>query len=238
TMTEFIMPKVDDKFELLEAFEDATKLAVKSNRFAFARKDSNLIEYNENYLLSFCNILKKKNAVVTKDNLTTTTEIMWVVTKVVLNYNHFIVELYKVAIFSQYCVMNLKNLIQQLHDNYAPTHIIISAVNKVINSSNNDSAQKLLKLFEEHDYMAAAKCVMQCPEVLIIDSTYKTNIYKFSLVSAIGINNSLNIFKKAAEKAHASEKVELYVQSLIKNLKMWNLAYTKHFCNMGISTIR
>ncbi|CAG8855980.1 4000_t:CDS:1, partial [Gigaspora margarita] len=39
---ESIMPKVDDKFELLEAFENAAKSAAKVNGFAFARKDSNL----------------------------------------------------------------------------------------------------------------------------------------------------------------------------------------------------
>ncbi|CAG8855080.1 17094_t:CDS:2, partial [Gigaspora margarita] len=52
---------------------------------------------------------------------------------------------------------------------------------------NNNSAQKLLKLFEE-----PAKCVARCPEVLIVDATYKTNIYKFLFVSAIGINNVSN----------------------------------------------
>ncbi|CAG8857362.1 14645_t:CDS:1, partial [Gigaspora margarita] len=71
--------------------------------------------------------------------------------------------------------------------------------------------QKLLKLFEERDYMViplktvkghlthlffshveAAKCVVRCPEVFIVDATYKTNIYKFPLVSAIGINNVSN----------------------------------------------
>ncbi|CAG8827184.1 2142_t:CDS:1, partial [Dentiscutata erythropus] len=33
---------VNDKFESLEAFEDAAKAAAKSNMFAFAKKDSNL----------------------------------------------------------------------------------------------------------------------------------------------------------------------------------------------------
>ncbi|CAG8756375.1 10498_t:CDS:2, partial [Cetraspora pellucida] len=76
---------------------------------------------------------------------------------------------------------------------------------------NNDSTQTLLKLLEERNYVVvphktvkgylthlfffhieAAKCVAKCPEVLIVDSTYRTNIYKYSLVSVVGINNISN----------------------------------------------
>ncbi|CAG8693920.1 7903_t:CDS:2 [Dentiscutata erythropus] len=35
-------------------------------------------------------------------------------------------------------------------------------------------------------------CVAKCPEALIVDSTYKTNICKYSFVSAISINNISN----------------------------------------------
>jgi len=73
---------------------------------------------------------------------------------------------------------------------------------------NNNSTQKLLKLLEERNYMVvplkttkgylthlffshveAIKCVARCSEVLIVDSTYKTNVYKYPLASAVGINN-------------------------------------------------
>ncbi|CAG8826309.1 39282_t:CDS:2, partial [Gigaspora margarita] len=73
---------------------------------------------------------------------------------------------------------------------------------------NNNSTQGFLKLLEKRDYMVvplktikkylihlffshikAAKCVAKCSEVLVMDSIYKTNIYKYLLVSAIGINN-------------------------------------------------
>ncbi|CAG8584967.1 20804_t:CDS:2, partial [Gigaspora margarita] len=77
--------------------------------------------------------------------------------------------------------------------------------------SNNDPTQRFLKLLEERDYMVvllklvkgylthlffshieSAKWVAKCPEVLIMDSIYKTNIYKYPLVSAVGITNISN----------------------------------------------
>ncbi|CAG8843933.1 26994_t:CDS:2, partial [Gigaspora margarita] len=75
---------------------------------------------------------------------------------------------------------------------------------------NDDPMWKLLRFFEECSYIVIpsktakgylthlffhtelAKCIAKCPEVLIVDSTYKTNIYKYPLVSAIGINNISN----------------------------------------------
>ncbi|CAG8835245.1 8504_t:CDS:2, partial [Gigaspora margarita] len=249
----------------------------------------------------------------------------WIVTKVILDHDHPMVELNKVATFLQYRVMNLnqKNLIRRLHNNNAPTHVITTAANEVIDSGiictkdvvnkcariryalnegyNNDLAQKLLKLFEE-----PAKCVARCSEVLIVDATYKTNIYKFPLVKdeteapytwflqtlcteiyntysclpdvfisdrdqalrnasskhileqnlkanchklfktdddyevfkkevmnlrfitvEEQISQSLSAVKKAVEKAHTPEKVESYIQTLMKDSTMWISAYTK-----------
>ncbi|CAG8804216.1 32470_t:CDS:2 [Gigaspora margarita] len=292
------MPKVDDKFELLEAFKDAAKSAAKANRFAFARKNSNLTgcQQKSPYV-----ILQSANKVIDGGII---------------------------------CTKDIVNKCARIR----------YALNK---GSNNDSAQKLLKLFEE-----SAKCMARCSKVLIVDATYKTNIYKFPLVSAIGINNvsnkkgalasfqiaiawiedeseasytwflqtlcieiyntygclldvfildrdqalrnasskvfpesnkmlcvwhileqnlkanfhklfktdddyevfkkevvglyfttvkeqisqSLDAVKKAAEKAHMPEKVESYIQTLMKDSRMWISAYTKWHCNMGIST--
>ncbi|CAG8778698.1 41073_t:CDS:2 [Gigaspora margarita] len=77
--------------------------------------------------------------------------------------------------------------------------------------SNNDPIQRFLKLLEECNYMVvllksvkgylthlffayieSAKWVAKCPEVLIVYSTYRTNIYKYPLVSAIGITSISN----------------------------------------------
>ncbi|CAG8781103.1 18028_t:CDS:2, partial [Dentiscutata erythropus] len=76
---------------------------------------------------------------------------------------------------------------------------------------NNNSTQTLLKLFEEYNYVVVpykmakeylthlfffhievAKCVGRCSEVLIVNSIYKPNIYKYPLVSTVGINNISN----------------------------------------------
>ncbi|CAG8669603.1 768_t:CDS:2 [Dentiscutata erythropus] len=126
-----------------------------------------------------------------------------------------------------------------------------AAVNKSMDSEMifskniiNKRARIRLALNEE-----VAKYAAKCPEVLIVDSTYQTNIYKYPLISAVGINNisnkrgalasyqiaiawiedekkeeeilqSLNTIKKAAKKAHSPEKIELYIQTWMKDLKM------------------
>ncbi|CAG8855102.1 36257_t:CDS:1, partial [Gigaspora margarita] len=41
-MSKPLMPNVNDKFDSLEAFEDAARSAAKYEGFAFSRKDSNL----------------------------------------------------------------------------------------------------------------------------------------------------------------------------------------------------
>ncbi|CAG8696578.1 13689_t:CDS:2, partial [Dentiscutata heterogama] len=414
-MSKPLMPNVNDKFDSLEAFEDAARLAAKYEGFAFSRKDSNLTGCKGKSLFVVLQCTKEETskrkkttkregcpvyirATATKCHSTTSvlnTEVRWIVTKAVLEHKHTMLELDEVATFLQYRAMSLnqKNLVQQLHDNNAPTRVITAAVNKVINGGiilskdivnerarirlalnegyNNDSTQILLRLLEERDYMVvahkttkgylthlffshveAAKCVAKCPEVLIVDATYRTNIYKYLLVSAVGINNisnekgvlafyqiamawidneseasytwflqtlrtkiynaygclpdvfmsdrdqalrnasskvfpesnkmlcvwhlleqnlkvncrklfkndedyemfkkevealrfseceeeipqSLNAIKKAAEKSHSPEKVESYIQTWMKDSKLWILAYTKQFCHIGIST--
>lgn len=177
-------------------------------------------------------------AVAIKRHLTTDVtkdEIVWNVTKVALVHNHPLLELDEVATLPQHRTKNLsqKRLIQQLHDSNAPTRVITTAANKIVDGGiihpkdivnerarirfalnegpNDDFTRKLLRLFEERNYVVipsktakgylthlfffhteSAKCVAKCPEVLIVDSTYKTNIYKYPLVSAIGINNISN----------------------------------------------
>ncbi|CAG8787707.1 23313_t:CDS:2 [Dentiscutata erythropus] len=399
-MSKPLMPNVNDKFDSLEAFEDAARLAAKYEGFAFSRKDSNLTgckgkslfvvlqctkggEWKNCWNITEETSKRKKTtkregcpvyirATATKCHSTTSvlnTEVKWIVTKAVLEHKHTMLELDEVATFPQYRAMSLnqKNLVQQLHDNNAPTRVITAAVNKVINGGiilskdivnerarirlalnegyNNDSTQILLRLLEERDYMVvahkttkgylthlffshveAAKCVAKCPEVLIkgvlasyqiamawIDNeseasytwflqTLRTKIYNaygclpdvfmsdrdqalrnasskvfpesnkmlcvwHLLEQNLKVNcrklfkndedyemfkkevealrfseceeeipQSLNAIKKAAEKSHSPEKVESYIQTWMKDSKLWILAYTKQFCHMGIST--
>ncbi|CAG8833035.1 40353_t:CDS:2, partial [Gigaspora margarita] len=261
---ELTMPKLNERFESLEAFENAAKSAAKAHGFAFSRKDSNLVghktkspfvvlqctksgEWRNNWEITEENRKRKKNTkrdrcpvyirAVVKYYSTVNSgdEPKWVVTKVVLKHNHPMLEVDEIATYPQYRVMSVsqKNLIRQLHDSNAPTRVITIAVNKIDNGgiihpkdvvnerarirlalnegSNENSTQKLLKLLEERNYIVvplkttkgylthlffshveAIKCVARCPEVLIVDSTYKTNVYKYPLVSAVGVNNISN----------------------------------------------
>ncbi|CAG8622005.1 12792_t:CDS:2 [Dentiscutata erythropus] len=167
-MTELIMPKVNDEFKSLKAFENAAKSAAKYRGFAFSRKDSNLTGHNG------------KSSFV-------------VVTKTEFKHNHSMLELEEVATFPQYHSISLsqKILVKQLHNNNTPTQVITAAVNRTIDSKMilskdiiNKYAYIRLALNKE-----VAKCIAKCPEVLIVDSIYQTNIYKYLLVSMIEDEN-------------------------------------------------
>ncbi|CAG8540275.1 8787_t:CDS:1 [Cetraspora pellucida] len=80
--------------------------------------------------------------------------------------------------------------------------------NALNESTNHDTTMRLIKMLEERQYILrhlltkdghmlnlfftyieAARQVAICPEVLIIDATYKTNLYKLPLINTIGISN-------------------------------------------------
>ncbi|CAG8767262.1 14497_t:CDS:2 [Gigaspora margarita] len=80
-----------------------------------------------------------------------------------------------------------------IHNNNAPTRVITAAANEVIDGRiicTKDIVNEHARI--RYALNEAAKCVARCPEVLIVDAIYKTNIYKFLLISAIGINNVSN----------------------------------------------
>ncbi|CAG8829244.1 11242_t:CDS:2, partial [Gigaspora margarita] len=160
-VTKPLMPKVNDEFESLEAFENAAKSAAKYEGFALLRKDSNLTGCNN------------KSAFVT--------------TKAVHEHDYSMIKLDEVVAFPQYRAMIFsKDIINKC-----------ARIRLALNEGyNNDSTQKLLRLFEK-----PAKCVAKCPEVLIVDSTYRANVYKYTLVSAVGINNISN---ERGDKSEAS----------------------------------
>ncbi|CAG8670583.1 1937_t:CDS:2 [Dentiscutata erythropus] len=122
------------------------------------------------------------------------------------------------------------------------TKDIINECDRIKNAlnegTNYDTTMRLIKMLEKRQYILchlltkdghmlnlffthieAARQVAICPEVLIIDTIYKTNLYKLPLINAVGISN-IEVFgldralalRKAADKkvAHAEEtnKVE------------------------------
>ncbi|CAG8777528.1 14345_t:CDS:2 [Cetraspora pellucida] len=50
------------------------------------------------------------------------------------------------------------------------------------------------------------------------------------------INVAMNSIKNTTEMAHDQQKPLAYIESLMKDSKLWVYAFTKHFCHMGIST--
>ncbi|CAG8832309.1 21142_t:CDS:2 [Gigaspora margarita] len=214
---ELTMPKLNERFEFLEAFENAAKSAAKAHGFAFSRKDSNLVGHKTKLPFVVRNALRKKKKNSKRDRcpvyiravikyysmVNSSDKPKWVITKVVLKHNHPMLKVDEIATYPQYHVMS---------DVVNECACIRLALNE---GSNENSTQKLLKLLEECNYIVvplkttkgylthlffshveAIKCIARCPEVLIVNSTYKTNVYKYPFVSAIGVNNISN--KKGA----------------------------------------
>ncbi|CAG8798360.1 21320_t:CDS:2, partial [Cetraspora pellucida] len=166
------MPSINDEILILEALEEAAQAAVKVQSFAFLRYKTTAI--------------RKQSSIV------------WVVTKVEYVYNYSLLLSNE---FSNSSVIVPKDIINQCAQ-------IRYALNE---GPNADSAQKLLHLLQQHDYIIellktqhrylmhlffshieVAKHTAKCSEVLIVDSTYKMNVYKYLLVSAVGVSNIAN----------------------------------------------
>ncbi|RIB09714.1 hypothetical protein C2G38_2208033 [Gigaspora rosea] len=134
-MSKLLIPNVNDKFESLKAFENATRSAAKYEGFAFSRKDSNLLGVKENCPLLFYDVQKVENGNITEETRkrkrnTRCDGCHAYIRAVVTNFIR--PQLNEIATFSQYCTIspNLKNLVQQLHNNNEPTRIITAAINK------------------------------------------------------------------------------------------------------------
>ncbi|CAG8787781.1 2477_t:CDS:2 [Dentiscutata erythropus] len=254
------LPNVDDMFLTLEALEEAAQAAAKAQGFAFSRQNSNLKENHNRspYIVLQCT----KTTVIKKD-----LSIVWIITKTEYVHNHLLLQLDETVSLPQHRNLSIdqKKLLYELHNISTPTRIITTAINQlssggiimpkdVVNKHariryalnegpNADSAQKLLRLLKQRDYMIevlktpdghlthlffsyveAIMHVAKCPEVLIVDSTYKTNIYKFSLVSAVyeAYGCIPNVFMSDRDQAlrNASNKVFLEAN---KMLCIWHL---------------
>ncbi|CAG8777526.1 14344_t:CDS:2 [Cetraspora pellucida] len=201
------LPNINDKFLTLEALEEAAQAAAKAQGFAFSRRNSNL-ERNKGRLPyvvlqctrseNWCNnwdITRKSckkesktnriccpifiRATITKKQLS----VVWVITKAEYIHNHSLLQPDEIVSLSQH--RNLSVDQKKLFGIVMPKDVINkhAQIRYALNEDPNaDSAQKLLC---KHEYA-------KCPEVLIVDSTYKTNIYKFLLVNVVGISNITN----------------------------------------------
>ncbi|CAG8800586.1 40591_t:CDS:2 [Gigaspora margarita] len=169
------IPNVNNEFSTLEALEKAAQAAAKVQGFAFSRCSSNLDGNNSKSPYIILQYTKGGNW---RNN--------WSITSKSLDNGGIVLP---------------KNVVNKWAR-------IRYALNE---GSNADSAQKLLCLCQQCDYMIkllktpdghlthlffshieAAKHTTKYYEVLIVDATYKTNVYKFPLVSAVSISNITN----------------------------------------------
>ncbi|CAG8781003.1 16991_t:CDS:2 [Cetraspora pellucida] len=354
------IPKVNDKFSTLETLEEAAQAAAKAQGFAFSRCSSNLDGKNGKspYVILQCTKGGnwRNNWDVTPESRKRNNE--------PLSTSMF--KCHQKKLLHDLININALTRIITTAINKVDNGGVImpkDVVNKrarikyALNEGPNaDCAQKLLRLLQQRDYMIellktqdghltylffshveAAKHTAKCYEVLIVDATYKTNVYKFPLVSAVGISNianekgslktfqivmawmqnenedsykwfltmlrkkvydaydclpcvfmsdrdqalrnasrevfpeadkmlciwhlidqnlktncqvmalqltfdekhiitAMNSIKNAAEKAYDPKKPLAYVDTLMKDSKLWIYAFTKNFCHMGIST--
>ena len=68
----------------------------------------------------------------------------------------------------------------------------------------------------------SATKVMQCPEVLIVDATYKTNVYKMPLINCVGVDNIGN-----SKSLHTFQIGMAWVSNEVKETYTWFLEQLK-----------
>ncbi|CAG8563470.1 4980_t:CDS:2 [Cetraspora pellucida] len=256
------MPKVDAKFETLEAFEDAAKLAAKVNRFAFARKDTAVNEVIDGGIICTKDIINEHACIRYALNEARCPEVLIVDATYKTN-------IYKFPLVSAIGINNVSNKKEALasfqiamawmenESEASYTWFLQTLCTEIYNTysclpnifmSDKDQALRNAssKVFSESNKMLCVWHILEQNLKANCCKLFKTNDdYEAFKKEVVGlhfttveeqISQSLNSVKKAAEKAYTPEKVESYIQTLMKDSKMWISAYTKWYCNMGIST--
>ncbi|CAG8844163.1 39649_t:CDS:2, partial [Gigaspora margarita] len=88
---------------------------------------------------------------------------VWIVTSYKSQHNYELLPSSQVHYFYQHQILNIEQ-----------KELVHTMIRNVIN---------------EHDQIKNALNEAICPEVLIVDATYKTNLYKLPLVNAVGVSN-------------------------------------------------
>ncbi|CAG8664125.1 19474_t:CDS:2 [Cetraspora pellucida] len=127
----------------------------------------------------------------------------WVVTSSKSMHNHELLIPSQIHCLPQHRYLNTeqKELVHIMLKSGASTQ-------SIADGTNHDTTMRLIKMLEEHQYILhhlliknshmlnlfftyieAVHQVAICPEVLIINATYKINLYKLPLINAVGISN-------------------------------------------------
>ncbi|CAG8841189.1 26692_t:CDS:2, partial [Gigaspora margarita] len=199
------IPEIGSKFLTVEQFKEAAQQGAKAAGFAFSISSSKLLHvekddrvpfvtlqcvmggnYRNNHKISEetrkrTKFTKRQNCSVSLRAVLNENIGVWVVTYYKSQHNHELLPSSQVYCFHQHRILNMeqKELVHTIIRN------VINERDQIKNALNEDGSMQ--NLFFTH--IEVARQVAICPEVLIVDATYKTNLYKLPLVNAIGVSN-------------------------------------------------
>ncbi|CAG8525863.1 11929_t:CDS:2, partial [Gigaspora margarita] len=163
-------------------------------------------------------------------------------------------ELVHIMLKSGASVQSVADAVQWKHGTVYTKDIVNECArirNALNEGSNNDTTMQLLQKLEERNYIVrhlllvdgymrnlffthieAARHTAVCSEVLIVDATYKTNLYKLPLINAVGVSNignakSLNTYQIAM--AWVENEKEYTYEWFLNTLK--EVIYNAYFCS-------
>ncbi|CAG8811813.1 10466_t:CDS:2, partial [Cetraspora pellucida] len=193
-------PEIGNKFQIVESFKKAAQQGAKAVGFAFSISSSKMSHDEKGGQAPYIILQYTIGSVyINNHNITEETRKRIKFTK----HQGCLVALYAVLDEkADVWILNTeqKKLVHMMLKSEAPIQIR-NALNK---GSNNDTTMQLLQMLEECQYVVrhllskdgcmknlfftyieAARHAAICPEVLIIDATYKTNLYKLPLINSV-----------------------------------------------------
>ncbi|CAG8625957.1 3876_t:CDS:2, partial [Dentiscutata heterogama] len=224
------IPEVGSEFSTAESFKEAAQQGAKAAGFAFSVSSSKL-SCSEKETKKKIKSIKCQNCPVTLYAVLNENAGIWVVRSYKKQHNYELLPPLQVYYLYQHQQLNAEQkklvhimlksgalLLQKLEKrNYILRHLL-----------SKDGYMR--NLFFTH--IEAASHTAVCPEELIVNANYKTNLYKLPLINAVGVSNignakSLNMYQIAIAWVE-NEKKYTY-EWFLNTLK--DVIYDAYFCS-------
>ncbi|CAG8762135.1 4844_t:CDS:2 [Cetraspora pellucida] len=182
------VPEIGSKFQTIESFKKTAQQVAKAAGLCHHQK-CHMMKKRQGCPVALYAVLNEKAGV-------------WIVRSYKNQHSH------ELFLLSQ----SVADVVQWKHDTMYMKDIVNEhdRIRNALNEgSNNDTTMWLLQMLEECQYIVhhllskdAACHAAICLKVLIVDATYKTNLYKLPLINSVGVNNigkakSLNTYQIA-----------------------------------------
>ncbi|CAG8614803.1 14312_t:CDS:2 [Dentiscutata heterogama] len=183
------IPEVGDEFPTVESFKEAAQEGAKAAGFAFSISSSKVSGGRKGGHTSYIILQCTMETILNEDTK------VWIIKSSKTEHN------YELLLLSQvHCLPQHRSLSTEQKE---LVHIMLKS-----DDTNRDTTVHFLQMLDKRQYIVrhvltkdshmlnlffthnkAARQVAICPDVLIVNATYKTNIYKLSLINTVSVSN-------------------------------------------------